>query len=161
MYPYKIKFKPKKPKFFYNEPFKEEISNENKIKRLKIQDKIHSKQISSLSIYCNHLLRQKKKITGKLGKMTGVNISQNLNLNEIIYKIKEKKLISEEDKKILKSSVNNFQKMKKSSQDENFNEIEKNEILKGCNNQMLKVMKNELNLINNDVITLRKERDYI
>ena len=156
-----IKFKPKKPKFFYNEPFKEEVSNENKIKRLKIQDKIHSKQLSSLSIYCNHLLRQKKKITGKLGKMTGVNISQNLNLNEIIYKIKEKKLISEEDKKILKSSVNNFQKNKNSSQDKNFNEIEKNEILKGCNNQMLKEMKNELNLINNDVITLRKERDYI
>ena len=123
--------------------------------------RLYSKQISNLSVYCQHISRQNRKIKGKIGEIIGVNLSQHINLNEVIYKIKEQKYISKDDTKNLQSTINIFQNFKESSKNKIYDEIEDKEIFKLCNNQMIKDMKNEIDLINNDVNTLRKERNYI
>ena len=156
-----IKAKSYKRKFFYNEPFKKDESKENKIKMLKIQDNINSKKLSKLSIYCNRLSKENRYLKGKIGKIIGVNLSQQISYNELMHKIKASNQVSKDEAKNLYSKIEYFKKMEELSEDKNYNDIEEKEILKICNSKLLKDMENEIYLINQDINTLRKEREII
>ena len=147
--------------FFYNEPYKKESSNENRIKMLKIQDNINSEKISKLSIYYNKLSKENRIIKGEIGRILGVNLDQQLSFNELMYKMKVTNKISKNDAKSLSSKIDYFNKIKELSKNKNYNDIEEREILKICDNKLLKEMENEIHLINQDINNLRKEREII
>ena len=155
-----IETKSNKQKFFYHEPFNKEESKENKIKMLKIQDNINSQKLSKLSIYYNRLSNENRNIKGEIGKIIGVNLTQEISITELMHKIKKTELVNKEDAERLKSKIEQS-KNKEFSNDNNFEEIEEKEILRICNNQLLKDMENEIGLINQDINTLRKEREII
>ena len=153
-----IKAKSSKQKYFFNEPYKNDESNENKLKILKIQDNIHSQKLSSLSIYYNRLAKKNRNVKGNIGKLIGVSLNQHMSLNDIVYKIQDLKKGDIED---FKSKMNYFQKMKEISKEEKYNKIEEKEIVKICNSKMIKDMENEIKLISNDIKTMKKERAKI
>ena len=156
-----IKPKYNKKIYFYYEPFKERESNENQIKILKIQDNIQSQKLSTLSINYTRLSKQNRKIKGKIGKLIGVNLNKKLNLSELIYKIKENKNIHKNDIMHIKQNINNFHKMEEVEKDDRYNRIEENEIIKVCNSKMIKDIQSEIDLINKDIKTMKKEREKI
>ena len=156
-----IKPKYNKKIYFYYEPFKERESNENQIKILKIQDNIQSQKLSTLSINYTRLSKQNRKIRGKIGKLIGVNLNKKLNLSELIYKIKENKNIHKNDIMHIKQNINNFHKMEEVEKDDRYNRIEENEIIKVCNSKMIKDIQSEIDLINKDIKTMKKEREKI
>ena len=156
-----IKTKSNNQKFYYNEPFKKNASNENKIKILKIQDNINSQKLSKLSIYHNRLSNENRKIKDKIGKIIGVDINEEISSNDLLLKLKLTYDLSKKDKKNLETKIRNIRDLNQSSKDSNYNEIEKNEIIKICNSKMIKEMEEEIRLINQDIITLRKEREII
>ncbi len=155
-----IETKSNKQKFYYHEPFNKEESKENKIKMLKIQDNINSQKLSKLSIYYNRLSNENRNIKGEIGKIIGVNLSQEISFNELMHKIKMTEAVNKEDAVRLKSKIEQS-KNKDLSKENNFEEIEEKEILRICNNKLLKDMENEIGLIKQDINTLRKERDII
>jgi hypothetical protein len=155
------KTKTNKEKFYYHEPFKKEESKENKIKMLKIQDNINSKKLSKLSIYRNRLSNENRSIKEEIGKIIGVNLSQQISINELMYKVKATEFVNKEDAERLKKKIEFLENIKELSKKNNNNEIEEKEILKICNNKLLKDMENEIKLINQDINTLRKEREII
>ena len=155
------KTKSNNQKFYYNEPYKKGISNENEIKMLKIQDNIISQRINKLSIYCNRLSKENRDNKVKIGKLIGINLGEEISYNDLIIKLRttfnnldphEKKQFRYKSDKLLtfneNSKINN-------------NEIEEKEIIKICGNKMKTDMEDEIHLINLDIVTLRKERDII
>ena len=128
---------------------------------LKIQDNINSEKISKLSIYYNKLSKENRIIKGEIGRILGVNLDQQLSFNELMYKMKVTNKISKNDAKSLSSKIDYFNKIKELSKNKNYNDIEEREILKICDNKLLKEMENEIHLINQDINNLRKEREII
>ena len=152
-----IKVKSNNQKFYYNEPYKKDFSNENKIKMLKIQDNIHSVQLSKLSIYCNRLNKKNRTTKGKIGKIIGVDIGEEISNNDLIEKLKKTYHINKIDKKNLQKKSGNLLTLNENKK--NNNEIEFKEITKICNSKMLKEMKEEIYFINLDINTLQKEKE--
>ena len=152
-----IKVKSNNQKFYYNEPYKKDFSNENKIKMLKIQDNIHSVQLSKLSIYFNRLNKKNRITKGKIGKIIGVDIGEEISNNDLIEKLKKTYHINKIDKKNLQKKSGNLLTLNENKK--NNNEIEFKEITKICNSKMLKEMKDEIYLINKDINTLQKEKE--
>ena len=156
-----IKSNYNKKKYIYNEPFRKEESNENQLKILKIQDNIQSQKLSTLSIHYNRLSKQNRDIKGKIGKLVGVSLTRQISLNELIYKIKENKSMDKSQLINLKSTINYFQKAKEVSKDDKYNIIEEKEIVKLCNSKMIKDLQSEIDLINKDIKTMKKEREKL
>ena len=94
-------------------------------------------------------------------KIIGVDINEEISSNDLLSKLKLTYDLSKKDKKNLETKIRNIRDLNQSSKDSNYNEIEKNEIIKICNSKMIKEMKEEIRLINQDIITLRKEREII
>ena len=69
--------------------------------------------------------------------------------------------ISQNDKKNLINKFKNFQENREVLKKNKYKEIEEKEILKIYSNKMLKGMEEEIYLINQDINTLRKEREII
>ena len=152
-----IKVKPSNQKFYYNEPYKKESSNENKIKMLKIQDNIHSMELSKLSIYCNRLKDKNRSTKGKIGEIIGINIGEEISFNELITKLRGTYRINNTDQRNLQKTSRNLYVLNENSKDNK--DIEFNEIIKICNSKMIKDMKDEIYLINKDISTLKKEKE--
>ena len=184
-----IKAKNKRQKFFFNEPFNQEISKENKINVLKIEDNINSQKLSKISIQFNRLNKKNRDSKNKIGHNIGIFPYKKINLKEVFHKIKVKYNVNEEmvskegGKPIIRGlekihKKNSFMKVYKDkdtfrlnktslnkdddiSKNNIYNQIEEREIIKGCNFKMLQQMENEINLINKDIKTLRDERELI
>ena len=156
-----VKTKVNKQKFFFNEPYKRQASNENKLKFLKIQDNIQSKQLSKLSIYHNRLSQENRNVKGEIGKIIGVNLDEEISYDDLMIRLNARAHISQNDKKNLINKFKNFQENREILKKNKYKEIEQKEILKIYSNKMLKGMEEEIYLINQDINTLRKEREII
>jgi hypothetical protein len=151
----------KKKKFYYNEPFEKEESKENLLKILKIKDNIRSQKLNKLSIYCDKMEKYNRIIKGEIGKMYGISINQNINSSEFLNLIKTIEFNKIDAINVTYKIKQAEQMRKESEKDEYFDELEAKEIMKVCNNKMMKDIMNEIDLICNDIITLKKEKACI
>ena len=150
-----------KKKFYYNEPFEKEESKENQLKILKIKDNIKSQKLNKLAIYCDKLDKYNRIIKGEIGKIYGININQEISRSEFMNIIKATE-INKNDAINVTYKIKQAQKMREDSAKGNYyDELEIKEIMKVCNSKMLNDMKNEIDLICNDINTLRKEKTFI
>ena len=151
----------KKKKFYYNEPFEKEESKENLLKILKIKDNIRSQKLNKLSIYCDKMEKYNRIIKGEIGKMYGISINQNIDSSEFLNLIKTIEFNKIDAINVTYKIKQAEQMRKESEKDEYFDELEAKEIMKVCNNKMMKDIMNEIDLICNDIITLKKEKACI
>jgi len=147
-----------KKRFYYNEPFEKEESKENQLKILKIRDNIKSQKLNKLAIYCDKMDKYNRIIKGEIGKMYGISINQEVGSSEIINKLKRIQFNKIDAINTTYKILQAKQMREDSSKDEYYDELEVKEIMKACNNKMLKEIKNEIDLICNDIITLKKEK---
>ena len=147
-----------KKRFYYNEPFEKEESKENQLKILKIRDNIKSQKLNKLAIYCDKMDKYNRIIKGEIGKMYGISINQEVGSSEIINKLKRIQFNKIDPINTTYKILQAKQMREDSSKDEYYDELEVKEIMKACNNKMLKEIKNEIDLICNDIITLKKEK---
>ena len=135
--------------FYYNNSFIGDLSNENLIKTLKIENNIYSGKLTKLTIYKNRLLdenKNKKNVDGpKIFKRIGTK-EVDLRLNSM---------------KSLREKLRNNLKVKQPTQYIYFGDIEKKEIAKIFNRKMLKEMEKENDLLKQDIITLKMEKELI
>ena len=139
--------------FFYNNPYMGDLSNENKIKTLKIENNIYSGKLSKLTIYKNKLVEEnktRKKETKKFGER---KLCKRIIDQGIDYRLNSLRSLREK--------INNDLKTKKYLKPLNFGEIEQNVIGKIFNRKMLKEMEKENNLLKQDIHTLKMEKELI
>ena len=150
-----------KKKFYYNEPFEKDESKENQLKILKIKDNIRSQKLNKLAIYCDKLGKYNRIIKGEIGKIYGININQDISFSEFKKKINTIEF-NKKDAISVTNKIKLAQKMREDSEkDEYYDELEVKEIMKVYNNKMMKDIMNEIDLICNDIITLKKEKAFI
>ena len=139
--------------YFYNNQYIKNLSNENKIKVLKIENNIYSRKLSKISIYKNRLADENRNRKNEINKIVGANISNMMTIQEIDYRLNSMKN--------LRKKINNNPKLRKSMYNCNFNSIEKMEISRIFNHKMMKEMKKEIDLLKKDIITLKNEKQVI
>ena len=139
--------------YFYNNQYIKNLSNENKIKVLKIENNIYSRKLSKISIYKNRLADENRNRKNEINKIVGANISNMMTIQEIDYRLNSMKN--------LRKKINNNPKLRKSVYNCNFNSIEKMEISRIFNHKMMKEMKKEIDLLKKDIITLKNEKQVI
>ena len=150
-----IKSKPFKNKFFYNESNIKQLCDNNKLNILKIQDNIQTQKLSKMSVCYQKLCSQNKKNKVVLGKILGVNLPQIVDYEEIMVRLRLK------HRKVDLNYFPILTQIGESHEDNNYDEIEEKEILRICNNKMLKNMEEEIYYKNKDINTLKKEKEIL
>ena len=139
--------------FYYNNPYMGDLSNENIIRTLKIENNIYSGKLSKLTIYKNRLLDENKTRKKEVRQITGDTLFKMMSMKEVDYRLNSMKT--------LRAKISNNLKLKKSTQHINFGEIEQKEIAKIFNRKMLKEMEKENDLLKQDINTLKMEKELI
>ena len=139
--------------FYYNNPYMGDLSNENIIRTLKIENNIYSGKLSKLAIYKNRLLDENRTRKKEARKITGDTLFKMMSMKEVDYRLNSMKT--------LRAKISNNLKLKKSTQHINFGEIEQKEIAKIFNRKMLKEMEKENDLLKQDINTLKMEKELI
>ena len=139
--------------FFYNNPYMGDLSNENIIKTLKIENNIYSGKLSKLTIYKNKLVEEDKTRKKEIKKFDAGKLFKKITNQNIDYRLSSIKSLREK--------INNDLKVKKYIKPLNFGEIEQNVIGKIFNRKMLKEMEKENNLLKQDINTLKMEKELI
>ena len=139
-------------KFYYNNPYMGDLSNENMLKSLKIEDNIYSRKLSKITIYKNRLINENKNKKKEV-RTIGSNLSKKMSLPEIEYRLNSVKQ--------LKAKINHNIKSKQPTLPINFGQIEKKEIARIFNRKMLKEMEKENDLLKQDISTLKMEKELI
>ena len=139
-------------KFYYNNPYMGDLSNENMLKSLKIEDNIYSRKLSKITIYKNRLINEDKNKKKEV-RTIGSNLSKKMSLPEIEYRLNSVKQ--------LKAKINHNIKSKQPTLPINFGQIEKKEIARIFNRKMLKEMEKENDLLKQDISTLKMEKELI
>ena len=129
-----------------------DLSNENMLKSLKIEDNIYSRKLSKITIYKNRLINENKNKKKEV-RTIGSNLSKKMSLPEIEYRLNSVKQ--------LKAKINHNIKSKQPTLPINFGQIEKKEIARIFNRKMLKEMEKENDLLKQDISTLKMEKELI
>ena len=140
--------------FYYNNPYIKDLTNENTLKSLKIEDNIYSGKLTKLTIYKNRFLdgnKTRKKEVKCIPGEKGIEIG---NISGVDHRLNSLKVL----RKKIKNKNN---KMNNKLNSINFGEIEKKEISKIFNRKMLKEMEKENELLKQDITTLKLEKELI
>ena len=148
-----IRNKPITKNFYYNNPYMRDLSNENVLKTLKIENNIYSSKVTRLTVYKNRLLDENKNRNNEVKKIVGPKAFKKLNTQEVDCRLNYLKTLREK--------VSNNLKLKKPIKYIHFGDIEQKEIGKIFNRKMLKEMEKENYLLKQDIITLKKEKELI
>ena len=138
--------------FYYNNQYIKDLTNENTLKTLKIEDNIYSGKLTKLTIYKNRFLDENK---AKKKEVKNIFAEKSIKI-DIDQRLKTLKIL----RKKLNNNKNN-NKINKKLNSINFGEIEKKEISKIFNRKMLKEMEKENELLKQDITTLKMEKELI